>query len=56
MDLQVSRNPYALENCFDRRALQVPDGRRKAQLFAALIPAGCRTVLDAGGGTGWATD
>ena len=55
MDFRVPRNPYELENCFDRRALQLPDGRRKAQLFAALIPAGCRTVLDAGGGTGWAT-
>ena len=49
------KSPYELENCFDRRALQLPDGRRKAQLFAALIPAGCRTVLDTGGGTGWAS-
>lgn len=55
MDLGVPKSPYQLENCFDRRAMQLPDGRRKAQLFAALIPAGCRTVLDAGGGTGWAT-
>ena len=54
-DLRVPKSPYSLENCFDRRALQLPDGRRKAQLFAALIPAGCRTVLDVGGGTGWAT-
>jgi SAM-dependent methyltransferase len=49
------KSPYELESSFDRRALQSPDGRRKAQLFAALIPAGCRTILDAGGGTGWAT-
>jgi SAM-dependent methyltransferase len=46
---------YQLENCYDRRALETPDGRRKAQLFAALIPSGCRTILDAGGGTGWST-
>jgi SAM-dependent methyltransferase len=49
------KSPYQLDTCFDRRALQLPHGRRKAQLFAALIPAGCRSVLDAGGGTGWAT-
>jgi SAM-dependent methyltransferase len=49
------KSPYQLDICFDRRALQLPNGRRKAQLFAALIPAGCRSVLDAGGGTGWAT-
>jgi SAM-dependent methyltransferase len=55
MDLGVPKSPYQLETSFDRRALQLPDGRRKAQLFAAFIPAGCRTVLDAGGGTGWAT-
>ena len=49
------KSPYQLDTCFDRRALQLPHGRRKAQLFAALIPAGCCSVLDAGGGTGWAT-
>src|SRR5271166_2096238 len=49
------KSPYQLDTCFDRRALQLPHGRRKAQLFAALLPAGCRSVLDAGGGTGWAT-
>lgn len=54
-NLGAPKSLYQLENCFDRRALQLPDGRRKAQLFGALIPAGCRTVLDAGGGTGWTT-
>ena len=48
-------NVYALESCFDRKALQTPAGRRKAHLFAALVPAGCRSILDAGGGTGWST-
>lgn len=36
-DLGAPKSLYQLENCFDRRALQLPDGRRKAQLFAALI-------------------
>jgi len=49
------KSPYEFEGSFDRRALQLPDGRRKAQLFSALMPAGCHTILDAGGGTGWAT-
>lgn len=52
---EVSDSLYDLDSCFDRRALDTPEGRRKAQLFAALVPGGCRTVLDAGGGTGWAT-
>ena len=46
---------YLLENCYDRHAWQSPDGRRKVQLFAALVPASCRSVLDVGGGTGWVT-
>lgn len=51
----MSDSPYDLDSCFDRHALGTAHGRRKAQLFAALVPRGCRTVLDAGGGTGWAT-
>lgn len=50
-----SNNVYACNNCYDRRAQHSPDGRRKIQLFAAMIPAGCQSVLDAGGGTGWTT-
>ena len=46
---------YELDICFDRRALNYPDGRRKAQLFGALIPPNCHSVLDVGGGTGWTT-
>lgn len=51
----MTTNPYALDSCFDRHALNTSEGRRKAQLFAALVPAECRTILDAGGGTGWTT-
>lgn len=51
----VSKSPYQLENSFDRKALQLPHGRRKAYLFNALTPPDCESVLDAGGGTGWAT-
>lgn len=47
--------PYELETSFDRKALQLPHGRRKAHLFAAITPNDCTSVLDAGGGTGWAT-
>lgn len=47
--------PYCLESGFDRTALNTPKGRRKAHLFAAFVPPGCETVLDVGGGTGWAT-
>lgn len=49
-------SPYDADECFDRRALELPEGRRKARLFAALVPAGCETILDAGGGTGWVTN
>jgi len=48
-------NFYSLECSFARHALERPDGRRKAQLFGALIPAGCASILDVGGGTGWST-
>ena len=51
----IATSPYEVDDCFDRRALQLPEGRRKARLFAALVPGGCQTILDAGGGTGWAT-
>lgn len=51
----MSINPYSLDSCFDRQALETPQGRRKAELFAALVPTDCRTILDAGGGTGWTT-
>jgi len=46
---------YELNNCFDRHALQYPDARRKLHLFGALIPLGCQSILDVGGGTGWTT-
>jgi SAM-dependent methyltransferase len=49
------RTPYQLETSYDRRALSTPEGRRKAQLLAAIVPQGCRSILDVGGGTGWAT-
>ena len=48
-------NFYSLECSFERHALEHTDGRRKAQLFGALIPAGCASILDVGGGTGWST-
>lgn len=48
-------SPYHLESCFDRTAMMTPHGRRKAHLFAALVPADCSSILDAGGGTGWST-
>jgi SAM-dependent methyltransferase len=51
----MTASPYDVDECFDRRALQLPEGRRKARLFKALVPDGCKTILDAGGGTGWAT-
>jgi SAM-dependent methyltransferase len=35
--------------------LEQPDGRRKAHLISALIPSGCESILDVGGGTGWLT-
>ena len=38
-----------------QRILEYPDARRKVQLFSALVPAGCHTILDVGGGTGWPT-
>lgn len=52
---KLSESIYKLDSCFDRRALDTVEGRRKARLFAALVPAACRTILDAGGGTGWTT-
>lgn len=55
MKAERGLTPYQLESSFDRRAIFTPDGRRKAQLFAALAPAGCSSILDVGGGTGWAT-
>lgn len=51
----MTRSPYQLDCCFDRRGLQLPHGRRKAHLFAAITPDDCQTILDAGGGTGWST-
>jgi len=53
--VNIASRLYELDNCFDRRALQYPDARRKLQLFNELIPLGCRSVLDVGGGTGWLT-
>lgn len=47
--------PYQLDNSFDRRAMATPEGRRKAHLLAAITPADCGSILDAGGGTGWST-
>ena len=49
------KTPYELENSFDRRALETPHGRRKVKLFSAIIPHDCKSILDAGGGTGWCT-
>jgi carbamoyltransferase len=44
---EVPDSVYALDNCFDRRALDTPERRRKARLFADPRRADMKSILNA---------